>query len=117
MASALPAITRLLHSPNGSPVEEVLDLVKNPAFRLEHLVSHGQPSPPGFWYDQPQEEWVVLLRGSARLAFAEGDSAIASLDLIAGESLTIPAHRKHRVETVSDDAVWIALHFTSENAA
>jgi cupin 2 domain-containing protein len=111
VAPTLPIITRLLPDRNGSAVEEVTDLLKNPAFRLEHLVSHGQASPVGFWYDQPQEEWVVLLRGTASLVFVEGDSVVGTLDLVAGDSLTIPAHQRHRVETVSDDAVWIALHF------
>ena len=100
MNTMLPAIKSLLPKPNGSTVEEVTDLLKTPSFRLEHLVSHGQPSPSGFWYDQAQEEWVVLLRGSASLVFAEGDSVNGTLDLVAGDCLTIPAHRKHRVETV-----------------
>jgi cupin 2 domain-containing protein len=107
----LPALSRLLPNRNDSPVEEVTDLLKNPSFRLEHIVSHGHASPSGFWYDEPQEEWVVLIRGTATLVFAAGDSVIGSLDLVAGDSLTIPAHQRHRVETVSDDAVWIALHF------
>jgi cupin 2 domain-containing protein len=91
----------------NSEVTQVLASAEN--LRLEHLVSNGEPSPPGFWYDQPEDEWVVLLRGSATLVF-EGDS---SLELCAGDSLTIPARRKHRVERVSQDAVWVALHFNA----
>ncbi|MEM0968961.1 MAG: cupin domain-containing protein, partial [Verrucomicrobiota bacterium] len=66
----------------------------------------GQASEPGFWYDQESTEWVTLLQGSACLEFLAG-----SLSLKAGDSLTIPANMKHRVARVSEDAVWLALHF------
>jgi cupin 2 domain-containing protein len=87
-------------------VEVTSLLAAAPGVRLEQLVSHGRPSSPDFWYDQPEDEWVALLRGTAVLAFED-----SRLELAAGDSLTIPARRKHRVEQVSDDAVWIALHF------
>jgi cupin 2 domain-containing protein len=86
-------------------------LARTPHLRLEQLVSHGRPSPPGFWYDQPEDEWVALLRGTAVLAFED-----SSLELAAGDSLTLPAHRRHRVERVSHDAVWLALHFKAARA-
>jgi cupin 2 domain-containing protein len=103
----LPAITRLFPAPRGTVAEEVTALLQTPSFRLEHIVSYGQASRPGFWYDQSEDEWVVLLRGTAVLDFGED----GSLNLAAGDSLKIPAHRKHRVEDVSEDAVWVALHF------
>lgn len=90
-----------------APLRELdFTLVESGSFRLECLVSFGSPSPPGFWYDQTEDEWVMLQRGDATLRFEEGD-----LDLHAGDSLTIPARTKHRVERVSDDAVWLALHY------
>jgi len=106
----LPSVTNLLHSPPGhleQPLTETTHpLLQTPSLRLEHIVSRGQASPPGFWYDQPNEEWVLLLRGSATLDFGE----VGLLNLESGDSLTIPARQKHRVEEVSEDAVWIALH-------
>lgn len=101
LAPAMPA-----KETGQGAAEETFPLLNAESFRLEHLVSHGRPSPPGFWYDQPEEEWVALLRGTATLMFDAG-----SLDLVAGDSMTIPAHLKHRVENVSNDAVWLALHF------
>ena len=105
----IPVVQNLLATPQNAEqpgAEEVLPLLSAPALKLEHLVSHGKPSPPGFWYDQPGDEWVLLLRGRATLAFEEG-----SLDLDAGDCLTVPARLRHRVEKVSEDAVWVALHF------
>ena len=61
----------------------------------------------GMRYDQPRDEWVALLKGEAELRFDSGESRL----LYAGDSLVIPAHRRHRVERTSHDAVWLALHF------
>jgi cupin 2 domain-containing protein len=75
--------------------------------RLERIFSHGCPTPPGEWYDQAWQEWVVLLRGTAVLQFDDGTECC----LAAGDFLTIAPHQRHRVESVSNDAVWLALHF------
>ena len=99
----------LLNLPN---LPNLSNLPKGSGIRLEQIVSHGQASPPGFWYDQPQNEWVVLLKGTATLAFKES-AREGMLDLVAGDSLTIPARLRHRVANVSHDAVWLALHFGS----
>jgi cupin 2 domain-containing protein len=94
--------------PSGKIDEQILTLLDAPAFRLEHIISHGRPSSPGFWYDQPNSEWIVLMRGCSTLDFGEE----GRLELKAGDCLLIPAHSRHRVETVSKDAVWLALHFS-----
>ena len=77
--------------------------------RIERIVSHGQASPPGVWSDQDRHEWVVLLRGAARLQF-EGAEAVA---LHPGDSINIPAHTRHRVEwtTPEEPTVWLAVHY------
>jgi cupin 2 domain-containing protein len=84
-------------------------LLTGTRFRVERIVSHGQASPPGFWYDQPEDEWVVLLAGAARLRF-EGDEPF---DLRPGEYVHIPAHARHRVEWTDPQqaTVWLAIHF------
>lgn len=101
------------NSSTPSDREEIKRLVKSGDVRIEQIVSHGQPSPKGYWYDQPTAEWVVLLRGSATLAMA-GDGRI---ELVAGDFLLIPAHLKHRVERTSKDALWLAVHFQEGPAA
>jgi len=109
----IPHTTNLLPTLPGDPesprVETIHPLIQTSSMRLEHIVSRGQASSPGFWYDQPDDEWVMLLRGTATLDF--GNEGM--LGLKAGDSLTIPAHQKHRVDKVSEDAVWVALHFNT----
>jgi len=77
---------------------------------IERIVSHGHASPPGFWYDQDQNEWVVVLRGAARIQF-EGKEAL--VEMKAGDFITIAAHRRHRVAWTTPDepTVWLAVHF------
>ena len=68
-------------------------------------------SPPGFWYDQAQHEWIAVLAGSAGLLF-EGE--VEPRILRAGDFLNIPAHARHRVEWTDADqpTVWLAIHYT-----
>lgn len=87
--------------------EHIHQLLATDALRIEQIVSHGHPSPSGFWYDQPDPEWVVLLQGAATLAI-EGQE---NVNLAAGDYLLIPSHQRHRVESVSADALWLAVHF------
>ncbi len=69
------------------------DLIKNDKFKLERIISRGQASPPGEWYDQEHDEWVILLSGSAGLYFEDEKS---SVELKPGDYLFIPAHCRHR---------------------
>lgn len=97
-----------LLQPSGDPAdgEEIKTIFATEGVRIEQIVSHGQPSPDGFWYDQPDAEWVVLLKGSATLSVeGKGD-----LELGAGDHVLIPARVRHRVERVSGDALWLAVH-------
>jgi len=90
---------------------EVLEtLAETGSFRLERIVSTGQSTPPGEWYDQDRDEWVALLTGSATLRFQEPDEVVP---LAPGDWLLIPAHRRHRVEqtALDSESIWIALHF------
>ena len=103
----LPTIHNLYVSPQRvEQTEEVHSLLEASGLRLDSIVSHGNPSPEGFWYDQDRPEWVLLLKGSAVLEFENG-----TLNLCAGDTLTIPAHQKHRVLEVSQDSIWLALHY------
>ena len=91
--------------------EELLTtLAERPGGRIERIVSTGQASPPGFWYDQDWGEWVVLLCGAARLRLAEEAEA---RQLAPGDWVDIPAHCRHRVEWTDPDqpTVWLAVHY------
>lgn len=100
--------------PSGREAEERFEtLLDRPGLRIERIVSTGQASPDGFWYDQPQDEWVVLLSGSAGLRF-EGEPEVRTLR--PGDWLHIPARMKHRVEwtDAAQPSVWLAAHVTPQ---
>ncbi len=83
-----------------------------PGVRIERIISWGQATPPGEWYDQPQSEWVVLLTGAARLRFADAPTPV---ELGPGDYLNIPAHRRHRVEWTAPKVltIWLAVHYAT----
>ena len=89
--------------------EQVDALLARPGLRIERIVSTGQASPPGFWYDQPQDEWVIVLRGAAGL-LVEGEP---EQRLDPGDFVFLPARKRHRVTWTSPDepTVWLAVHF------
>ena len=94
--------------PFDLPRELVTLLHASDVGRVERIVSAGHASPEGFWYDQEQSEWVLLLAGSAVLAFEDG-----SIEMNPGDYVLIPAHRRHRVESTSpkEKTIWLALFF------
>jgi cupin 2 domain-containing protein len=96
--------------PDRLPEELFTRLLDAPGLRIERIVSWGQCSKEGFWYDQDQNEWVVLLEGSAAVLF-EGDAEPVALR--PGSFLEIPAHRRHRVVRADAKArsVWLAIHY------
>lgn len=103
----------LLHPLPEDLSEEVIEtLVQARSVRIERIVSNGQASPEGFWYDQSEDEWVVVLAGVARLQF-EGDDPIA---MKPGDAVLIPAHRRHRVEWTSQNepTIWLAIYFQAD---
>ena len=89
--------------------EDITALLTTTNVRIERIVSTGQASPSGFWYDQDEAEWVVLLTGGAGLRF---DSETEVRELKPGDYLHIPAHTRHRVEWThaSEPTVWLAVH-------
>ncbi|MBR6462987.1 cupin domain-containing protein [bacterium] len=94
--------------PVSLPEEIGETIVNSDCCRVEKIVSTGQASPDGFWYDQEESEWVLLLRGSATITFEEGD-----LKLLPGDHINIPPHRRHRLkETAKDEpTVWICVFY------
>lgn len=100
--------------PSGQESDERFDmLLARSGIRIERIISTGQASPPGFWYDQDKAEWVVLLQGAAKLRFAEEDE---DRELKPGDWLYIAAHRGHRVEWTDPGlaTVWLAVHFLEQ---
>lgn len=96
--------------PDAHVAEQTDALLTRPGLRLERIVSFGQASPPGFWYDQAEGEWVLLLAGAASLRFADEADARR---LGPGDWLDIAPHRRHRVEWTdpATPTVWLALFY------
>ncbi len=93
--------------------EELLEvLAHGHNSRVERIVSTGQTTPEGQWYDQEQDEWVALLSGNAELTWKDGEKT----KLKAGDWLLIPAHARHRVTYTSTEppCVWLAFFFNDE---
>jgi cupin 2 domain-containing protein len=95
--------------PQELPAEQFTTLLAADHARVERIVSTGQVSPPGFWYDQEEAEWVLVLAGAASLEFA-GEPALRQL--APGDYLHIPAHARHRVAWTDParPTVWLAIH-------
>ena len=98
--------------PPGGAGEVIERLAGDGPVRIERIVSHGEASPDGFWYDQDDGEWVMLLQGEAKLRFAD---EAAARHLRAGDHLDIAAHRRHRVDWTAADqeTVWLAVFYRS----
>jgi cupin 2 domain-containing protein len=90
--------------------EQIESLLSRADIRVERIVSKGQSSPVGFWYDQDWSEWVVVLAGSAGVLI-EGEAAPRVLN--SGHYIDIPAHVRHRVEWTDAEqpTIWLAVHY------
>lgn len=95
--------------PTSLPDEVFDTLARSDAVRIERIVSRGHSSPETGWYDQERHEWVIVLRGSASVAFENG----SAVELAVGDYLNIPAHARHRVQQTSShpETIWLAVHY------
>ncbi len=94
--------------PTNLPDEEIFEeLLRTSSLRVERIVSTGQTSPQGFWYDQEEDEWVALLLGEAVLEFEDGTLET----LRSGDWVFLPAHIRHRVASTSfkPPCIWLAV--------
>ncbi|MHC2069904.1 cupin domain-containing protein [Bremerella sp. T1] len=100
--------------PTDLPEEVFETLADGKGIRIERILSDGHASPKDFWYDQPQNEFVLLLQGSAVLQI-QVDERVESVSLKPGDYINIAARQKHRVESTDDNrqTVWLAIHFDS----
>jgi cupin 2 domain-containing protein len=95
--------------PQGN--KETFDtLLNTPNLQIERIVSKGQTTPEGEWYDSEMAEWVILIQGAATLEMEDGKK----VNLLAGDYLLIASHEKHRVIYTSKEphCIWIGVHFT-----
>jgi len=88
--------------------EEFKEILKNENLRIERIVSNGQKSNDGFWYEQKENEFVLILEGDAQIEFED-----EVVDLKKGDFLNIVANRKHRVKYTSKEelTIWLAIFY------
>lgn len=98
--------------PNQLREEEFLSLFSSELVKIERIVSTGQASPHGFWFDQEWTEWIILLSGSAGLRI-EGEDAVRTLQ--PGDYVELPARARHRVEWTdpAQPTIWLAVHVSA----
>ncbi|KYZ78055.1 hypothetical protein AXX12_00470 [Anaerosporomusa subterranea] len=93
--------------------ELINNLLQTRHFSLKRIISTGQATPDGEWYNQEEDEWCILLTGSAALRF-EGQSEL--IELKPGDHIHIPAHKRHQVAwtKLGEPSVWLALHYHAD---
>ncbi len=96
--------------PADLPEELIEVLASSESVRIERIVSRGHTSPEDFWYDQDQNEFVLLLKGKAELEFSDPDKTIR---LGEGDSLVIPTHQRHRVSWAKPETetIWLVVYY------
>lgn len=90
--------------------EEIIDILhEDDKVKIERIVSYGQQSPDGFWYNQDYNEWVIIISGSAVIEYDDGKL----YNLNTGDNLFIPSHKKHRVKETDkhNKTIWLALFY------
>jgi len=95
--------------PESLPEEIIETIIESKNVKIERIISKGHSSPKNFWYDQEKNEWIMVLKGRAKLIFKENES----MKLSAGDYINIPAHKKHRVEWTDPDTetIWLAVFY------
>ena len=99
----------IFNLPSSVPNQELFEtLLSSNDILIERIISTGQTTPTGEWYDQERDEWVIVLQREASLNYHDG----SQIKLIAGDYLLIPAHQKHRVAYTSSTppCIWLAIH-------
>ena len=93
----------LFNYPKESFPEEIITILEeNETVRIEKIVSCGQTSG---WYDQEENEWVLLLKGEAELEFES-----YKRQLSAGDYIVIPKHSRHRVSKTTQ-CIWLCMFY------
>jgi cupin 2 domain-containing protein len=89
--------------------ELIENIVNSAVIRIEKIVSKGHVSPDGFWFDQDENEFVILLQGEAALEFEDNNIVY----LKKSDYIVIEKHKKHRIIYTSKNTltVWLAVFY------
>ena len=96
--------------PAEIPDEIIEELISSDKIRIERIISKGQTSPDNFWYDQEENEFVIVLKGKAKLKFID---KVELIELNEGDYINILSHKKHRVEWTDPEreTIWLAVFY------
>jgi len=96
------------HAPSGNSHEVFTTLFESQQFKIESITGLRSYDRPGEWYDQLQDEWVILLQGNAMIEIRDEEI----IELEAGDYIFLPAHKVHRVNQTSKTphCIWLAIH-------
>jgi cupin 2 domain-containing protein len=103
-------IENIFNLPDIHLEQEIVDTLLNvDNIRIERIVSKGHTSPDEGWYDQEENEWVIVLEGSGKIEFEEG--VVKTLNR--GDFINIPAHQKHKViwTDPNQPTIWLAIFY------
>lgn len=95
--------------PLNIPEEIFETIIESSSIKVEKIISRGQKSPDNFWYDQDKNEWIIIIKGEARLQLENNQI----IDLVEGDYLNILAHQKHHVVWTKPDneTIWLAVYY------
>jgi len=95
--------------PKTLDTEAVSTLIQKGDLKVERIVSKGHTSPESGWYNQAQDEWVIVLKGAATISFEHKEE----VNLQAGDYINIPCHTKHKVSWTQpeNETIWLAIHY------
>lgn len=98
-----------MNLPNDLKEECFEEIIGSKNISIERIVSKGHASPEEGWHDQERDEWVLLLKGQARLLYSSGEE----LEMNAGDYVSIPSHKKHKVLWTDPtvESIWLAIHY------
>ncbi len=85
------------------------NILTNENIRIERIVSKGHASPASGWYDQEEHEWVIVLKGEAKIELENQ----ATVHLVGGSYLNIPARTRHKVSWTDSgtETIWLAIYY------
>ncbi|RDH86081.1 MAG: cupin [endosymbiont of Galathealinum brachiosum] len=94
--------------PDSLDKELIEVLLSSENIKVERIVSKGHISPETGWYDQDLNEWVVVIKGEAIIAFENREVSLKE-----GSYINIPAHTKHKVSWTHPqlETIWLAIHY------
>ena len=95
--------------PTQLPKELFENIISKDGIKIQRIISKGHTTPVSEWYNQDNDEWVIVLQGEAILSFEDSND----VRLESGDYINIPAHTSHRVSwtTPDEETIWLAVHY------